>query len=186
MDSVAQEKSRVVSNQYRTDWCKEVEFKGKVELLLDNCKKRGVIMTPYCKYRDPLIQAELWVRSRSQEAIDAKILKLRVQGYYMIADMLAGVIVPAKKQTWLTNALPGRSWHQYNQAVDCYWNVDGTAIWSSTEEIAGVNGYVVYREEALKLGLYIATKKDWPHVQLTKGSPTLKQAEYLLENITVV
>ncbi|GAK49224.1 hypothetical protein U14_00443 [Candidatus Moduliflexus flocculans] len=47
----------------------------------------------------------------------------------------------------VTNALPGCSWHQWNEAVDLFWVIDGKAEWSSKKKImlqdgSSVNGYV--------------------------------------------
>ena len=151
-------------------------FQGKLNVLLENCKARGVCMKPYYTYRQPLYQAELWVSSRTIAEVNDKILKLRVRGYDAIADLLEQVNTKDTQGPWKTNAVPGKSWHQYNQAVDCYWVVDDKAEWSPKKLINGVNGYHVYREEAIKLGLHIATKTDWVHIQLQKTSPTLKEA----------
>jgi hypothetical protein len=74
----------------------------------------------------------------------------------------------------VTNALPGMSWHQWGEAVDCFWVVNGTAIWDTTTLVNGQNGYVVYADEAKKLGLdsgfYWVKIKDVPHVQLRSVS----------------
>jgi len=77
--------------------------------------------------------------------------------------------------------LPGVSWHQWGEAVDCFWLVHGKAEWSTKTEaqIAGGlkgNGYLIYGDEALELGLFSAGLGwgwDWPHVQLPNTSSPL-------------
>jgi peptidoglycan LD-endopeptidase CwlK len=76
----------------------------------------------------------------------------------------------------VTNALPGLSWHQWGEALDCFWVVDGAAEWSTRRLVNGLNGYHVYADEAKRLELtaggFFRSLKDWPHVQLDKaGSP---------------
>lgn len=76
----------------------------------------------------------------------------------------------------VTDAAPGLSWHQWGEALDCFWVVDGKAEWSTTKKVNGVNGFRVYAETAKGLGLdaggFWGKLKDWPHIQLrAAGSP---------------
>ena len=74
----------------------------------------------------------------------------------------------------VTDALPGFSWHQWGEAVDCFWLLDGKAEWSTSKKVNGVNGYAVYANEAEAVGLVAGGHwtrfKDWPHVQLRAAS----------------
>ena len=74
----------------------------------------------------------------------------------------------------MTNAAPGYSWHQWGEAMDCFWLVDKEAEWSSQKKINGFNGYRNYSAIARKLGLTSGglwkSIKDWPHVQLRPES----------------
>jgi hypothetical protein len=75
----------------------------------------------------------------------------------------------------VTNAVPGFSWHQSGEAMDCMWIVNGFAEWSTTRKVNGVNGYRTDADEAVGSGSLPAASlpasKDWPHVQLrTAGS----------------
>lgn len=131
-------------------------------------------MRPYTTLRTPLEQAKLWRQSRSTEQIQAEILRLKTAG----APYLAKCIEKAGPQSGspVTNALPGLSWHQWGEAVDCFWVVNGVAEWSAVKKIGGVNGYQVYAAQAKLLGLtaggFFTSLKDWPHVQLdAAGSP---------------
>ena len=81
--------------------------------------------------------------------------------------------------------MPGFSWHQWGEAVDAVWVIDGKAQWSTSKLAEGVNGYRVYAEEAKKLGLTAGglwtSIKDWPHVQLRTVTNVNKV--YTLEEI---
>ena len=143
------------------------EFRVKVEQLLENCQCRGVIMKPCDTLRDPYTQARLWRQSRSKAVIQKKINELKEKG----APFLAHCIESVGPQSGLhvTNAIPGLSWHQWGEAVDCYWSAKGKVVWDQNVKFDGLNGYKVYAEEAKKLGLnsgyYWARMKDDPHVQ---------------------
>lgn len=150
------------------------KFRAPVKTLLEQCRAQGVEMRPSQTLRDPFEQAKLWRQSRSKEEIRAKIKQFRAAG----ADFLAFCLENVGPQSGdpVTNAPPGLSWHQWGEAVDCFWVVDGQAEWSTTKKINGVNGYQLYAAEAKKLGLTAgglwAKLKDWPHVQLqAAGSP---------------
>lgn len=132
-------------------------------------------MVPYFTMRSPMEQASLWKQGRNLAVIEQKIMNLEFQGAFYIASCLKKA--PAQKGNIVTNAIPGLSWHQYGEAVDCYWNTDGKANWSVTQKINNQNGYYVYAEEAEKLDLTAGglwTMADWPHVQLRPESSPLK------------
>lgn len=127
------------------------KFRAPVKTLLEQCRAQGVEMRPSQTLRDPFEQAKLWRQSRSKEEIRAKIKQFRAAG----ADFLAFCLENVGPQSGdpVTNAPPGLSWHQWGEAVDCFWVVDGQAEWSTTKKINGVNGYQLYAAEAKKLGL---------------------------------
>lgn len=149
-------------------------FRQKLDQLLSRCRSAGYEMRPYMALRTPLEQARLWRQSRAKEEIDAKIAEFKAKG----APWLAQVLVAAGPQHGdpVTNAAPGLSWHQWGEAVDCFWVLNGQAEWSTKRLVNGRNGYAVYAEQARQLGLtaggFFTTLKDWPHVQLRPaGSP---------------
>ncbi len=149
-------------------------FREKVDALLAACGARGVTMRPYSTLRPPMDQARLWRQSRASEEIDSNIARLEREGATFLAGLIRGV--GPQFGDPVTNALPGSSWHQWGEAVDCFWVVDGAANWSTKQLVGGINGYRVYAEEAEKLGLqpggHWQTFKDWPHVQLRReGGP---------------
>ena len=144
------------------------EFRGKVDQLVANCAARDVRMVPTDGVRTPWQQAVYWRQSRSVVEIRAAIDMLKNDGAPFLAAILDSIGPQSGEE--VTKALPGNSWHQWGEAVDCFWEVDGAAEWSTTKKIGGVNGYVVYAEEAKKLGLTAGFNwkifKDPPHVQL--------------------
>lgn len=149
-------------------------FRTKLERVLKRCKTEGYEMRPYMALRTTLEQAKLWRQSRSIEQINAKIAEFRAAG----APFLAASLVKAGPQNGdpVTNAAPGLSWHQWGEAADCFWLVDGKAEWSTKRLINGRNGYQVFaniaQAEGLTAGGLWSSFKDWPHVQLRKaGSP---------------
>ncbi len=151
------------------------EFIPKVQQLLQNCRQKNVIMRPYFTIRDPFTQAQFWRQSRSTEEIQQKISDLQNAG----ANFLAHCIDSVGPQSGdpVTNAIPGLSWHQWGEAVDCFWLVDGATEWSTTRLVDGFNGYKVYAEEATNLAMTAGglwrTLKDWPHVQLRPAASPL-------------
>ncbi len=166
------------------------EFKSKVEQLIDVCRASGVMMRPYSGLRKPSKQAKLWRQSRSTEQINAEIKRLRDADAPFLADVLDKV--GPQHGPHVTNALPGLGWHQWGEAVDCFWAVDGRAEWSTERLVDGVNGYQFYAEAARNFGLtaggFWNSFKDWPHVQLrTAGSPisagmTLSQIDAIMKS----
>jgi len=149
-----------------------LDFRARVQDLLQTCRARGVEMRPYTTLRDPFEQARLWRQSRSREEIDRKIDQLRNVG----ADFLAHCLdsVGPQNGRYVTDAAPGLSWHQWGEALDCFWLVEGQAEWSTERRVNGVNGYRVYAEEAKRLGLTAGGDwinfQDWSHVQLRAAS----------------
>lgn len=144
------------------------DFRPKAEKLLGLCRERAVLMRPYFTVRDPVVQAGMWRQSRSREEIEAKIRFLEAQG----APYLASCLVKAGPQhgKWATNALPGESWHQWGEAVDCFWLVDGNSDWTTPDKTpAGrINGYRVYADIAIEMQLTPlgpTRVADWVHVQ---------------------
>jgi peptidoglycan L-alanyl-D-glutamate endopeptidase CwlK len=152
------------------------ELKTKIAQLVNRCADRGFTMRPSAGFRDPFEQAKLWRQSRSIEEIRAMIKELRAAG----ADFLAYCIESVGPQHGdpVTNAIPGYSWHQWGEAVDCFWLLNGKAEWSTTKLVGGFNAYRVYAQDAVKVGLFAGGNwtrlKDWPHVQLRPDASPAK------------
>lgn len=143
-------------------------FRAKLGDLLAGCHANGVEMRPYVGLRTPLEQARLWRQSRTREEIERMIAELNRAGATYLAHCIESVGPQSGKP--VTNAIPGLSWHQWGEAVDCFWVVGDRAEWSARKEVGGSNGYAVYAREAAALGLAAGglwqRLKDWPHVQL--------------------
>jgi hypothetical protein len=106
------------------------DFRAKVNAALAALAGEGLIFRPYFTLRDPVTQARLWRQSRSGDTVQQQIQDLRAQGCDFIVACFnkAG---PADGP-WATNALPGQSWHQYGEAVDCYLvDAGGQPNWES-------------------------------------------------------
>lgn len=106
------------------------EFRAKVVAALKVLANESLVFRPYFTLRDPITQARLWRQSRSKAVVDQQVADLRAQGCDFIAACFdkAG---PADGP-WATNALPGLSWHQYGEAVDCFLvDASGNAVWES-------------------------------------------------------
>jgi hypothetical protein len=106
------------------------EFRAKVVAALKALADEGSVFRPYFTLRDPVTQARLWRQSRSKAVVDQQVAGLRAQSCDFIAACFdkAG---PADGP-WATNALPGQSWHQYGEAVDCFLvDASGSPVWES-------------------------------------------------------
>jgi hypothetical protein len=105
-----------------------------------------------------------------------KIARLRSLDADFLAFCLESV-GPQPSGPNVTGSIPGLSWHQWGEAMDCFWLVNGDDEWSVDLKINGLNGFRVYAAEARQMGLTAGglwqNFKDWPHVQLkSAGSPT--------------
>ncbi len=116
-------------------------------------------------------------QSRSIEEIQEAIRKLEQRGALFLAHVLHSV--GPQFGDHVTDALPGLSWHQWGEAVDCFWFLDGQAEWSTREKVTlrdgrEINGYRLYGEEGEQRGLtsggFWNDLVDWPHLQKKRGS----------------
>ena len=151
------------------------EFRAKVDELLAKCNEQGIVMRPNEGLRDPFVQARYWRQSRSSEQITAKIADLQSQGAPYLAYCIDSV--GPQHGDPVTNSIPGLGWHQWGEALDCFWVVNGQSEWSAKRLVNGVNGFQVYAAIAGQLGLTAGgmwtSLKDWPHVQLRSAASPL-------------
>jgi peptidoglycan LD-endopeptidase CwlK len=151
------------------------EFQRKVITLIQNCQNKNVTIKVYTTLRDPFKQAKLWRQSRTTEEIQEKVQELKGQKAFFLASCITSVGKQFGKH--VTNAIPGLSWHQWGEAIDAVWVVNGEAEWDTSKLVNGVNGNKVYANEAkalgLDAGLLWANFKDSPHVQYRQAANPL-------------
>lgn len=155
------------------------EFAERVEAMMSVIRGEGMTVKPFFGLRSPTEQAKLWRQSRTWDEIERKLDDLTRAG----AKRLAACIGTAGPQHGprVTNAIPGLSWHQYGEAVDCFV-VDefGGAVWDANHK-----GYTVYAKAAKLVGLKAGRDFGDPvHVQLNQKEPyqvhTLAEIEDML------
>lgn len=131
--------------------------------LIDNCAGAGVTAVPYYGIRTLEAQAKLWRQSRPTSEINAEISSLRKIQCDFLADVLEKV-GPQPTGRLVTNAIPGLSWHNWGEAMDCYILVGGKANWQSWN-------YGQYGISAKAVGLRWGgdfSTPDWGHVQMNQ------------------
>lgn len=145
------------------------EFKSEIESVIKDCYALGIEMRPFYCLRSPEEQAKLWRQSRTTTEIRHAIAMLKGEGANYLAETLESVGL--QYGNWATNCLPGESWHQYGQAVDCVWVKNGKACWDVSTD--PYSGYQVYAKAAVKHGLTNLgpSIKDWCHVQFKPSGP---------------
>ena len=160
-----------------------IDMQGLTMSLCSVTRDQGYEMRPFFTLRTPAEQAKLWRQSRSRDEIEKTIKRFQNRKYAYLAQAIQAV--GPQNGPHVTNALPGLSWHQWGEAVDCFWLVDGKAEWSTRRKVNGRNGYAVYAQAARDLGLtaggHWTRFKDWPHVQLRPASSPAKV--YSMEHI---
>ncbi len=158
-------------------------FREKAGAVLTSCEKQGVVMRPFFTVRNPWEQARIYRSTRATSEILQAADRLKANRAPYLASVLIEVgpqSSPPSARGHLTNALPGLSWHQWGEALDCFWLLNNQAEWSIKRVVSingepEINGYFVYADEAVQAGLLSAGLSwgwDWPHVQLRPhGSP---------------
>ncbi|WP_426327276.1 M15 family metallopeptidase [Pedobacter sp. R-06] len=138
-----------------------VELQSKLKMTIDNCEKRNVKMQIIEGLRNPFLQAIYWRQSRKIKEIKAKIDELNEAQAFFLSFCIKAV--GSQYGTFATNAIPGFSWHQWGEAADCVWVIQGKKCWDLNLLVDNINGYRVYAEEARKVGLDCGF--FWPHFQ---------------------
>lgn len=159
------------------------QFGARLETVIGDLRDDGIEMRVTAGLRTPEAQARLWRQSRSREEIRAAVAHLKQAGAYFLAEVLERV-GPCHGPP-VTKALPGLSWHQWGEAADCLWIVDGVAEWSLTRIVARDNGYLALARTAEAAGLEAGGTwtrfPDWPHVQKRKQASPLSAGLSLKE-----
>lgn len=138
-------------------------FRTKLFAAMEEAKKLGVEMVIYETERDVWEQARNYRQSSTGAEVRAAIADLKAKGATFLAKVLEDV-GPQPDGPWLTNALPGYSFHQWGSAADLYWKKNGKAEW------ADMSGYKTFAECCKRQGLnhgYFWGSRDAVHVQLS-------------------
>lgn len=135
------------------------------------CQARGFEILVYCMYRSPEDQARAYRRSRTTKQIAWKAGQLTERGFPDLAAVLM-VVGPQRGPLGrhITNAGPGESWHQYDEAFDAVPVVGGKLLWDIEKSYTQ---WQMYRDAVVSAGMYSgASFDDWPHAQMRiEGNP---------------
>ena len=116
---------------------------------------RGFQIEPMLTLVPPSEQAAMWKQGRTATEAELKSLALDNAGAHFLADCIR--FARPKETNRVTDDLPGTSWYQWGEAASVVW-VDGShkLNYSPTfkERPLQLNGYVVWMEEATKIGLF--------------------------------
>ncbi len=150
----------------------EAEFGQAAAELLKACEAKGARLRPFFTVRGPGVQARLWCQSRSGEQIAAEASAMRRAGAPWLASLLDVNLAATGPR--VTHALPGLSWHQWGEAIDCFVvGANNQAIWTPSHP-----HYRIYATEASRLGLeagaFWVKFSDAVHVQKRKGANPLR------------
>lgn len=159
------------------------QFGARLAAVIGDLRDDGIEMRVTEGVRPPAEQARLWRQSRSREEVTAAIRHLRQAGAFYLAEVLESA-GPCHGPP-VTKALPGLSWHQWGEAADCLWIVNGVAEWSLTRVVARDNGYLALARTAAAAGLEAGGTwtrfPDWPHVQKRRQASPLSAGLSLKE-----
>lgn len=152
------------------------EFRIKVEKMIANIAERGITVIPYSTVRSPLVQAENYVKGRTDAQLRAIIENLRNLGCENLRTVMQYAFMKRAKTSArlkiVTNALPGQSWHMWGEAVDCYVENPENKKKPDWEH---PTGYKIMQEEAEALGLTSGGSfkrlVEPVHTQFRPGSP---------------
>lgn len=134
-----------------------------------DCKKSGVELLIYCTLRSLEEQAIAYRQSRTYSEIAKKMLKMRMDGYGYLADIIKKV--GPQSGPHVTGAGPGESWHNYMMAFDGVPVVNGKLLWDEKAPEWQVYGNIL-RMNGLYWGGDWNSFKDFPHAQLNEtGNP---------------
>ena len=137
-------------------------FRATAEKAIALCAEDGYELRPFYTLRDVWEQSKLWRQSRPRSEVEAGAQKLKANGAIWLAEVL--MEVGPQNGRWATNALPGLSWHQHGEAIDCFVAEGNKASWSARHP-----GYKAWGTHAKSLGLtagYFWSQRDAVHVQL--------------------
>jgi len=147
-------------------------MREKAQAFFDAAKRNGLDLLVTCTFRSLEEQARLYGQGRNLADVAFEIARCPLFGFGKIEQM---DFAPRIKARRLTNALPGLSWHNYGEAMDCVPMKSSKPVWDCRDEL-----WQVYGDCAHEVGLFWAG--DWkrfrflefPHMQLRAKSNPLK------------
>lgn len=157
------------------------EFRGQARAVIGNTKDAGFQMVPYFTLRTPWEQAILWRMTRGSAEISNMLIDLRGKEAFYIGNVIeaVGPQYPGPGITGhVTHAVPGQSWHNWGEGLDCYLKIKGEVIWDNDHE-----GYAAYGTAAEDLGLTWGGMWNRPNDPGHIQAPPMKPSEYF-EDIT--
>lgn len=138
-------------------------FRVKLLYVLEELEKEGQHAEVFTTLRDPIQQAVLWMKSRSEQEIGKAISKLNKEKAFWLAGLMEKIHRPFGR--WETNNLPGLSWHQWGEAAAIRIVSDsGRVVWNPRN-----SGYKTLAEAARRVGLtsgFYWKNRDAVHIQL--------------------
>ena len=145
-------------------------FRAKVEKLQGLCSDAHLIARVTSGTRTPVQQAKLWRQGRTRMIIMQQIANFRAVSADYLADCLEAA--GPQKGDWVTDALPGQSWHNYGKAVDfTLYDALAAAIKNGSAE-----PYQRFQKLIPQAGLF-NYGKNWPkdagHVQAERNAPMM-------------
>ena len=139
------------------------KFRLKLLFVMEQLDQKGISYEIFSCLRDPQEQAELWMKSRSEQEIRGAIDKLTKQGAPWLSNLVRATHRPYGR--WETNNLPGLSWHQWGEAVSIrVLSESGRVIWNPNNE-----GYRALADLTRMVNLtsgFFWKRRDVVHVQL--------------------
>jgi hypothetical protein len=149
-------------------------FRERFELLKEELQREHIDVLFYCGFRSCAEQARLWRSSRSTTTINATLAELDATGFGFLADVIRDVGPQyGSIGDHLTYAIPGKSCHNYGQAVDGVVMIDGKPDW----EMHHWHLWEKYGGLAMRLGLSWAGSwkkmREYVHVEHNPPNPML-------------
>lgn len=155
------------------------EMRNRINIHRAVCLAAGLDVLYYGSSRLPTEQARLYAEGRTRADVLNKADALAERGYLRFADILRATGRVGGRVV-RTNAGPGESWHQFNEAVDGVPMLNGKPVfeergpWWDRDRFRYV--WDVFGRGAAKAGLAWAGNwrgfREMPHLQLRfEGNP---------------
>ncbi len=152
-------------------------FRPLARNVIHNTRQAGFEMVPYFTLRTPVEQAKLWRMTRGKSEIGRKVEYLYSENALYIANVISmvGPQYPGPGITGhVTRAVPGESWHNWGEAMDCYLKIDGAIEWNGDHE-----GYAAYGTEAEQLGMTWGGMWEYPNDPGHVQGPPMGVADFM-------